>query len=226
MKILLIEDNQKTSAWVSQGLSEAGYVVDHASDGRAGLRFALQASYSLIILDIMLPELDGWQVLKAIRTAHETPVICLTARDAVEDRVKGLELGANDYLVKPFSFAELLARVRAQLRNNRVSDHCLKTGEMEMDSLKQSVYRNGKAIVLTRKEFLLLWLLMSRAGEIIPRAVIASEVWGINFDNETNTVDVAIRRLRAKVDDPFAHKLIVTVRGMGYLFRKDENNET
>jgi len=226
MKILLIEDNQKTSDWVSQGLTEAGYVVDTVSDGRDGLRLALQASYSLIVLDIMLPGMDGWQVLKAIRTAHQTPVICLTARDAVEDRVKGLELGANDYLVKPFSFAELLARVRTQLRNNPAAHTHLKSHGLEMDSIKQSVSRDGKTIVLTRKEFLLLWLLVSRAGEIIPRAVIASEVWGINFDSETNTVDVAIRRLRAKVDDPFDTKLIGTVRGMGYRFGADENSET
>ena len=226
MKILLIEDNQKTSDWVSQGLTEAGYVVDAVSDGRDGLRLALQASYSLIVLDIMLPGMDGWQVLKAIRTAHQAPVICLTARDAVEDRVKGLELGANDYLVKPFSFAELLARVRAQLRNGPAAHTHLKSNGLEMDSVKQSVSREGKTIVLTRKEFLLLWLLASRAGEIIPRAVIASEVWGINFDSETNTVDVAIRRLRAKVDDPFDTKLIGTVRGMGYKFGADDKSET
>ncbi|HFZ8995587.1 TPA: response regulator transcription factor HprR [Citrobacter freundii] len=227
MKILLIEDNQKTSDWVSQGLTEAGYVVDRVSDGRDGLRLALEAPWALIILDIMLPGLDGWQVLKAIRSAHQTPVICLTARDAVEDRVKGLESGANDYLVKPFSFAELLARVRTQLRNHPSSARTsLKISGLEMDSVKQSAFREGKPIILTRKEFLLLWLLASRAGEIIPRTVIASEVWGINFDSETNTVDVAIRRLRAKVDDPFAHKLINTVRGMGYRFSSDENNET
>ncbi|CBG91717.1 response regulator transcription factor HprR [Citrobacter rodentium] len=225
MKILLIEDNQKTRDWVSQGLSEAGYVVDQASDGKEGLRFALQESYALIILDIMLPGLDGWQVLKALRTANQTPVICLTARDAVEDRVKGLESSANDYLVKPFSFAELLARVRAQLRNHSPHHTYLKISGLEMDSVRQSVSRDGKAIVLTRKEFLLLWLLASRAGEIIPRTVIASEVWGINFDSETNTVDVAIRRLRSKVDDPFDVKLIGTVRGMGYRFRADEHHE-
>lgn len=225
MKILLIEDNQKTSDWVSQGLTEAGYVVDRVSDGRDGLRLALHAPYSLIILDIMLPGLDGWQVLKALRTAKQTPVICLTARDAVDDRVKGLESGANDYLVKPFSFSELLARVRAQLRNNRAVGTRLKINGLEMDSARQTVFREGTALALTRKEFLLLWLLASRAGEIIPRAVIASEVWGINFDSETNTVDVAIRRLRAKVDDPFTQKLIVTVRGMGYTFRTDDHDE-
>lgn len=225
MKILLIEDNQKTRDWVSQGLTEAGYVVDHASDGKTGLRLALQEPYSLIVLDIMLPELDGWQVLKAIRTAQQTPVICLTARDAVEDRIKGLESGANDYLVKPFSFAELLARVRAQLRHHSSGQTRLKISGLEMDSLRQSVSRDGKAIVLTRKEFLLLWLLASRAGEIIPRAVIASEVWGINFDSETNAVDVAIRRLRAKIDDPYAIKLIGTVRGMGYRLCTGDTHE-
>ncbi|MTH48128.1 response regulator transcription factor HprR [Intestinirhabdus alba] len=216
MKILLIEDNQKTSDWVSQGLTEAGYVVDRVGDGRDGLRLALQAPYALIILDIMLPGLDGWQVLRSLRTARQTPVICLTARDSVDDRVRGLEAGANDYLVKPFSFAELLARVRTQLRQNAETGTRLQVNGLEMDSARQSVSRDGQTIILTRKEFLLLWLLASRPGEIIPRAVIASEVWGINFDSETNTVDVAIRRLRAKVDDPFPQKLIATVRGMGY----------
>lgn len=225
MKILLIEDNQKTRDWVSQGLTEAGYVIDQASDGKTGLRLALHEPYSLIILDIMLPELDGWQVLKAIRTAQQTPVICLTARDAIEDRVRGLESGANDYLVKPFSFAELLARVRALLRDYSFAQTRIKISGLEMDSVRQSVSREGKPIVLTRKEFLLLWLLASRAGEIIPRAVIASEVWGINFDSETNTVDVAIRRLRAKIDDPYEMKLIGTVRGMGYRLCAGENHE-
>lgn len=225
MKILLIEDNPKTSDWVSQGLTEAGYVVDRVSDGRDGLRLALETPYALIILDIMLPGLDGWQVLKTLRTARQTPVICLTARDAVEDRVKGLESGANDYLVKPFSFSELLARVRAQLRNSAAAPTSLNINGLEMDSVRQSASRDGNPLTLTRKEFLLLWLLASRAGEIIPRTAIASEVWGINFDSETNTVDVAIRRLRAKVDDPFATKFISTVRGMGYRFNVEEKHE-
>lgn len=181
---------------------------------------ALQEHYSLIILDIMLPGLDGWQVLRALRTAHQSPVICLTARDSVEDRVKGLEAGANDYLVKPFSFAELLARVRAQLRQHVPVFTRLTINGLDMDATKQSVSRNGKPISLTRKEFLLLWLLASRAGEIVPRTAIASEVWGINFDSETNTVDVAIRRLRAKVDDPFEKKLIMTVRGWVIDYRR------
>lgn len=151
MKILLIEDNQKTIEWVRQGLTEAGYVVDYACDGRDGLHLALQEHYSLIILDIMLPGLDGWQVLRALRTAHQSPVICLTARDSVEDRVKGLEAGANDYLVKPFSFAELLARVRAQLRQHVPVFTRLTINGLDMDATKQSVSRNGKPISLTRK---------------------------------------------------------------------------
>ncbi|WP_147197341.1 response regulator transcription factor HprR [Pantoea sp. MBD-2R] len=216
MKILLIEDNQKARDWVSKGLQEAGYVVDAVGDGRDGLHLALEGNYSLIVLDIMLPGLDGWQILQLLRTTRPVPVICLTARDSVDDRIRGLELGANDYLVKPFSFAELLARVRSQLRQHNVADTTLKVADLEMDLVRQSVIREGKSIALTRREFALLWLLATRAGEIVPRTLIASEVWGINYDNETNTVDVAIRRLRRKMDDPYRHKLITTVRGMGY----------
>ena len=203
MKILLIEDNQRTQEWVTQGLSEAGYVIDAVSDGRDGLYLAL---------------MDGWQILQTLRTAKQTPVICLTARDSVDDRVRGLDSGANDYLVKPFSFSELLARVRAQLRQHHALNSTLEISGLRMDSVSQSVSRDNISITLTRKEFQLLWLLASRAGEIIPRTVIASEIWGINFDSDTNTVDVAIRRLRAKVDDPFPEKLIATIRGMGYSF--------
>ncbi|MGT8111825.1 response regulator transcription factor HprR [Escherichia coli] len=218
MKILLIEDNQRTQEWVTQGLSEAGYVIDALSDGRDGLYLALKDDYALIILDIMLPGMDGWQILQTLRTAKQTPVICLTARDSVDDRVRGLDSGANDYLVKPFSFSELLARVRAQLRQHHALNSTLEISGLRMDSVSQSVSRDNISITLTRKEFQLLWLLASRAGEIIPRTVIASEIWGINFDSDTNTVDVAIRRLRAKVDDPFPEKLITTIRGMGYSF--------
>ncbi|EGF6524067.1 response regulator transcription factor HprR [Salmonella enterica] len=223
MKILLIEDNKKTSEWVSQGLSEAGYIVDCVHDGRDGLHLALQEAYSLIILDIMLPGMDGWKIMNILRTAKQTPVICLTARDSVDDRVKGLESGANDYLVKPFSFSELLARVRSQLRQNYPLQSVIKVADLEIDAVRQTVIRDGKIIVLTRKEFLLLWLLASRDGEIVPRALIASEVWGINFDSETNTVDVVIRRLRSKIDDSFNRKLINTVRGMGYRLVTGEN---
>jgi len=216
MKLLLIEDNQKASDWLCRGLREAGFVVDSVTDGRDGLHLALSQDYALIVLDIMLPGMDGWQVLRSLRTARATPVICLTARDSVNDRVKGLELGANDYLVKPFSFAELLARIRSQLRHNHPVEAVLTVGDLVLDSVRQTASRQGEAIALTRREFALLWLLASRRGEIVPRTLIASEVWGINFDSETNTVDVAIRRLRRKLDDPFEHKMIGTVRGMGY----------
>ncbi|MEN4851541.1 response regulator transcription factor HprR [Pantoea agglomerans] len=216
MKLLLIEDNQKASAWVRKGLEEAGYIVDYATDGRDGLHLGLSHPYSLVILDIMLPGMDGWQVLKTLRTASQIPVICLTARDSVDDRVKGLELGANDYLVKPFSFAELLARVRNQLRQQQPHSSVLRVGDLVLDSARFQVVRDGVTLALTRKEFMLLWLLASRNGEILPRTLLASEIWGVNFDSETNIVDVAIRRLRRKVDDPFPKKLITTVRGMGY----------
>lgn len=222
MKLLLIEDNQKASAWVRKGLEEAGYIVDHAADGRDGLHLALAHPYSLIILDIMLPGMDGWQVLKTLRTASSTPVICLTARDSVDDRVKGLELGANDYLVKPFSFAELLARVKNQLRQHQPHSTTLRVADLVMDSARFQVTRDGIPVTLTRKEFMLLWLLASRHGEILPRTLLASEIWGVNFDSETNIVDVAIRRLRRKVDDPFPQKLITTVRGMGYCLSDQE----
>ncbi len=198
MKLLLIEDNDKTRAWLEKGLREAGLVVDTVADGRDGLHLALEQDYALIILDIMLPGLDGWQVLRALRTAKATPVLCLTARDAVSDRVKGLELGADDYLVKPFSFAELLARVRAQLRRHAPAAATLQVADLTLDTARHAASRGGERIALTRQEFTLLWLLASRVGEILPRTLIASEVWGINFDSETNVVDVAIRRLRKK----------------------------
>lgn len=216
MKILLIEDNEKTQAWLVKGLREAGLVVDAVADGRDGLHLALEQEYALIVLDIMLPGLDGWQVLRTLRTAKATPVLCLTARDAVSDRVKGLELGADDYLIKPFSFAELLARVRAQLRRHNSASNLLQVADLHLDAVRHQVKRGGEEIALTPQEFSLLWFLASRAGEILPRTLIASEVWGINFDSETNVVDVAIRRLRRKIDDPFPLKLVETVRGMGY----------
>ncbi|EPS2707297.1 response regulator transcription factor HprR [Cronobacter turicensis] len=225
MKLLLIEDNDKTRAWLEKGLREAGLVVDAVADGRDGLHLALEHDYALIILDIMLPGLDGWQVLRALRTAKATPVLCLTARDVVSDRVKGLELGADDYLVKPFSFAELLARVRAQLRRHTPAAATLQVADLTLDTARHAASRGGERIALTRQEFTLLWLLASRVGEILPRTLIASEVWGINFDSETNVVDVAIRRLRKKIDDPFTLKLIETVRGMGYRLNAPEQGD-
>ena len=218
MKILLVEDEAKTGEYLKQGLSEAGYITDWVQDGASGRDQALGEDYDLVILDVMLPGLNGWEVLSAIRRAGKTlPVLFLTARDQVEDRVKGLELGADDYLVKPFAFAELLARVRTLLRRgrNRESD-ILQVADLELDLLRRRALRAGRRIDLTAKEFALLELLMRRQGELLPRSLMASQVWDMNFDSDTNVVEVAIKRLRAKVDTGDA-KLIQTVRGMGYV---------
>jgi two-component system copper resistance phosphate regulon response regulator CusR len=227
MKILLIEDESKTGSYLKQGLSEAGYVTDWVQDGLTGKEQALQEDYALAILDVMLPGLDGWQVLAAIRKAgKDMPVLFLTARDQVEDRVKGLELGADDYLVKPFAFAELLARVRTLLRRgrHRDEDH-LAVGDLELDLRRRRAIRSGQRIDLTAKEFALLELLMRRSGEILPRSLIASQVWDMNFDSDTNVVEVAIKRLRNKVDAGFGTTLIHTVRGMGYVMEADHAPE-
>lgn len=216
MKILLVEDHKKTGSWVKKGLEEAGYIVDIVTDGRDGLYFALNNEYQLVILDIMLPGMDGWNVLKVLRTSKAVPVICLTARDAVDDRVKGLELGANDYLVKPFSFSELLARVKNQLRTNQVVSTIIEIADLKIDLSRHDVERGGVKIPMTRQEYSLLLFFAQHAGDVLPRTLIASEVWGIDFESDTNIVDVAIRRLRKKIDDNHSIKLIETVRGMGY----------
>ncbi|MBP8190630.1 MAG: heavy metal response regulator transcription factor [Limnohabitans sp.] len=221
MKILIVEDEPKTGEYLRQGLNEAGFVADLAATGSDGLHLALHGEYDLVILDVMLPELDGWQVLASLRRRGlEMPVLFLTARDQVEDRVKGLELGADDYLVKPFSFAELLARVRTILRRGRgggLDSNVLRVADLELDLLRRRVTRGGKRIDLTAKEFGLLELLMRRQGEVLPRSLIASQVWDMNFDSDTNVIEVAMRRLRLKVDDGQPVKLIQTVRGMGYV---------
>ncbi|MDP1675008.1 MAG: heavy metal response regulator transcription factor [Burkholderiales bacterium] len=220
MKILIIEDEPKTGDYLRQGLREAGFVVDLMSNGEDGLHHALEGEHDLVILDVMLPGMDGWQVLRNLRShGRLTPVLFLTARDQVEDRVKGLELGADDYLVKPFSFAELLARARTILRRGRsgVESTTLQVADLELDLLRRRASRAGKRIALTAKEFGLLELLMRRQGEVLPRSLIASQVWDMNFDSDTNVIEVAVRRLRAKVDDGFDVKLIQTVRGMGYV---------
>ncbi len=225
MKILIVEDEIKTGEYLRQGLREAGFAVDLAHDGLEGLYLALEGGHDLLILDVMLPGMDGWQVLTRLRLQHKTmPVLFLTARDQVEDRVKGLELGADDYLVKPFSFAELLARVRTILRRGRgtVEATTLQIAGLELDLLRRRVSRDGRRIALTAKEFGLLELLMRRQGEVLPRSLIASQVWDMNFDSDTNVIDVAVRRLRAKVDDDFEPKLIHTVRGMGYVLEVPE----
>jgi two-component system copper resistance phosphate regulon response regulator CusR len=224
MKILIIEDEQKTGDYLRQGLSEAGFVVDLARNGIDGMHVALTEDHDLIVLDVMLPGMDGWQVLQGIRRGgKQLPVLFLTARDRVDERVKGLELGADDYLVKPFAFSELLARVRTLLRRGKeVEPALLNVADLEVDVLRRRVTRSGKRINLTAKEFALLELLLRRRGEVLPRSLIASQVWDMNFDSDTNAIDVAVRRLRAKVDDEFEPKLIRTVRGMGYVLEAPE----
>ena len=220
MKILMVEDEAKISEYVRQGLTEAGFIVDSTRNGLDGLHLATTGRYDLILLDVMLPDIDGWRILKSLRDAgNQVPVLFLTARDSVEDRVKGLELGADDYLLKPFAFAELLARVRTLLRRGATAttETTLKVADLELDLMRRRVTRSGRRIALTAKEFALLELLLRRRGEVLPRSLIASQVWDMNFDSDTNVIDVAIRRLRAKIDDDYAVKLIHTVRGMGYM---------
>ena len=220
MKILVVEDEIKTGDYLRQGLVEAGFVVDLVRDGHDGLHQALHEHYDLLVLDVMLPGMDGWSVLRELRrSGQEVPVLFLTARDAVEDRVHGLELGADDYLVKPFAFSELLARVRTLLRRGGKAKEAelLRAADLELDLLRRRVSRSGQRIDLTAKEFALLELLLRRQGEVLPRSLIASQVWDMNFDSDTNVIEVAVRRLRAKVDDGFEPKLIRTVRGMGYV---------
>jgi len=224
MKILVVEDEPKTGNYLRQGLVEASFVVDLARNGLDGLHLALTEVYDLVILDVMLPGMDGWQVLQGIRQGgKETLVLFLTARDDVEDRVKGLELGADDYLVKPFAFSELLARVRTLLRRRGkgAEPECLRAADMELDLLRRRITRGGRRIDLTAKEFALLELLLRRQGEVLPKSLIASQVWDMNFDSDTNVIEVAIRRLRVKVDEGFDIKLIHTVRGMGYVLDAD-----
>ena len=227
VKILVAEDEPKTGVYLKQGLAEAGFVVDLVTNGIDAVQQAHDEEYDLLILDVMMPGLDGWQVLERARAAgSETPALFLTARDQVEDRVKGLELGADDYLVKPFAFSEVLARVWSLLRHgtNATVQTSLAIADMQVDLLKRRVERGGKRIDLTAKEFMLLELLLRRRGEVLSQSLIASKVWDINFDSDTNIIEVAIRRLRAKIDDDFPVKLIQTVRGMGYFIDSTESS--
>jgi len=223
MKILVIEDEVKTAKFLKKGLSEAGYVIDTAGDGVEGLHLAQEVDFDLVILDVMLPVLDGWQVLARLREgSRKVLVLMLTARDAVHERVHGFELGADDYLVKPFAFSELLARVRSLMRRSTPrSQETLRMGDLEIDLLRHRATRAGQRLDLTAKEFLLLTLLARRAGEVLSRTLIAESVWDMNFDSDTNVVDVNVRRLRSKVDDPFPEKLIHTVRGAGYVLEAE-----
>ncbi|MGE8409557.1 MAG: heavy metal response regulator transcription factor [Pseudomonas sp.] len=223
MKLLIVEDQAKTGQYLRQGLSEAGFSSELAADGETGQHLALTGDYDLLILDVMLPGRDGWQILQAVRDAGlNVPVLFLTARDAVEDRVHGLELGADDYLVKPFAFSELLARVRTLLRRglNPAQETTLSLADLRLDLIRRRVERAGQRLDLTAKEFALLELLLRRQGEVLPKSLIASQVWDMNFDSDTNVIEVAIRRLRLKIDDVHDNKLIHTVRGMGYVLEE------
>jgi two-component system copper resistance phosphate regulon response regulator CusR len=219
MKVLIVEDDEETAAYLRRGLAERGFVVDTAARGEDGLHLALTGEYDLIVLDVMLPGVDGWSILSAIRgSGRQAPVLFLTARDAVADRVRGLEMGADDYLVKPFAFSEFLARVRTVLRRGAPRlNEVLRVADLEVDTARFVVARGGRKLDLTPKEFALLALLARRAGEVLTRTLIAEQVWDMNFDSDSNVVDVHVRRLRAKVDDPFASRLIHTVRGVGYV---------
>ena len=218
MKLLLVEDEPKLGDYLQQGLRESGFTVDLARDGLEGLHLARSGDYSLLVLDSMLPKLDGVQVLRELRVTKSTPVLFLTARDDVKDRVRALDLGADDYLIKPFAFVELVARIRALLRRGPTrSAEILSVADLSIDILHRRVARAGQRLDLTAKEFTLLCLLADNAGVVLSKAQIASQVWDMNFDSDTNVVEVAIRRLRVKVDDEFDHKLIHTVRGMGYV---------
>lgn len=222
MRVLVIDDEPKTSSYLKTGLSEQGFIVDIASNGEDGLHLAVTGEYDLVILDVMLPQRDGWSVLASLRgEANRTPVLMLTARDDVPDRVKGLDLGADDYLVKPFAFSELLARMRNLLRRGPVrSAGTLCVADLELDFGRQRVARQGKRLDLTPMEFRLLSLLARRAGEVLSKTYIAEQVWDMNFDSDSNVVEVHIRRLRTKVDDPFPATLIQTVRGVGYVLEE------
>ncbi|GFO65849.1 heavy metal response regulator transcription factor [Geomonas paludis] len=219
MRILIIEDEHKAANYLKKGLTENGFSVDIANDGEDGLHLAVTEQYDLIILDVMLPIKGGWAIIQELREAgKDVPVIFLSARDSVHDRVHGLELGADDYLVKPYAFSELLARIRIILRRHPLQQtELLKMADLELDLVRHKARRGGQTLDLTVKEFQLLALMLRRRGEVLSRTTISEQVWGINFDSDTNVVDVAIRRLRKKVDDPFALKLIHTIRGVGYV---------
>jgi two-component system, OmpR family, copper resistance phosphate regulon response regulator CusR len=225
MRLLVVEDELKLAQYLHKGLSENGHVVDLAHDGIEGRRLAIGGEYDLVLLDVMLPGVDGFGVLAAMRAeGRVTPVLMLTARDKVEDRVRGLERGADDYLVKPFAFSELLARVGALLRRGAASSGPqtteLRLGDLELDLLARRATRAQQRLDLTAKEFNLLTLLLRRRGQILSRTTLAEQVWDMNFDSDTNVVEVAVRRLRSKLDDPFDSKLLHTVRGMGYVLEE------
>ena len=220
MKILLIEDELKLGEYIKKGLTEAGFIVDHQLTGLDGYHALMTEEFSVILMDVMLPDVSGFELVRNYRAAGKhTPILFLTAKDDLSDKVKGIEIGGDDYLTKPFAFAELIVRIKSLLRRANQIDYqstTMQIADLKMDIAKRTVYRGNKAIRLTAKEFALLQFLLERQGEVLPRSVIASQVWDMNFDNDTNVIDVAIRRLRIKIDDDHDIKLIHTVRGMGY----------
>ena len=218
MRVLVIEDERKTADYLQKALSENGFVVDLARDGIDGRHLAIEGEYDLVVLDVMLPGVDGFGVLTALRQSKDTPVLMLTARDKVDDRVRGLQSGADDYLVKPFAFSELLARMQALLRRGRTQESAaLRLADLEVDLASRRATRSGDRLDLTAKEFTLLSVLLRRRGQVLSRSQLAEQVWDMNFDSDTNVVEVAVRRLRSKLDDPYPNKLLHTVRGMGYV---------
>ena len=220
MKILLVEDEVTLGEYIKKGLTEAGFLVDHKLNGLDGYHALMSETYNVIIMDVMLPDISGFELVKNYHAAgHITPVLFLTAKDDLEDRIKGIEIGGDDYLTKPFAFAELVVRIKNLLRRANQSEYLntqLKIADLTLDLAKRTVHRGGVSIQLTSKEFALLQFMLEREGEVLPRSVIASQVWDMNFDSDTNVIDVAIRRLRVKIDEGFDPKLIHTVRGMGY----------
>jgi two-component system copper resistance phosphate regulon response regulator CusR len=225
MRILVIEDEPKAGEYLRNGLTESGYVVDLARNGKDGLHMAQEFRYDLIVLDVMMPEMDGWEVMRRLDKEMGVPVLFLSARGTLDDRLKGLDLGADDYLVKPFSFAELLARIRVALRRGAGQvrqDDTLRIADLEMDVPRRRVQRAGQRVTLTNKEFALLQFFVQNQGQVLSRSLIASRVWDMNFDSDTNVVDVAVRRLRQKIDEPFPQRLIHTVYGVGYRCEVEE----
>lgn len=220
MKVLLVEDELKLGEYIKKGLSEAGFIVDHHLTGLDGYHAMMTEDFSVILMDVMLPDISGFELVRNYRAAGKlTPVLFLTAKDDLDDKIKGIEIGGDDYLTKPFAFAELIVRIKSLLRRANQADYkstVMKIADLKMDIAKRTVHRGETPIKLTAKEFSLLQFMLERRGEVLPRSVIASQVWDMNFENDTNVIDVAIRRLRIKVDDNFDTKLIHTVRGMGY----------
>lgn len=220
MKVLLVEDEIKLGEYIKKGLTEAGFIVDHHTTGLDGYHALMTDEFSVVLMDVMLPDVSGFELVRNYRAAGKhTPVLFLTAKDDLSDKIKGIEIGGDDYLTKPFAFAELIVRIKSLLRRANQADYkstIMELADLKMDIAKRTVYRGDSAIKLTAKEFSLLQFLLERQGEVLPRSVIASQVWDMNFDSDTNVIDVAIRRLRLKIDDEFAIKLIHTVRGMGY----------